>query len=193
MCAGDPGSRETSTGCVDRQRPAPVPLLAWEQAEPQQPHQESPTYCHQVAPRRVLHNNILVLFVHMFLFNTNTLSQCNIQILHFISPSNLSSTLRSPVLSEQNCRWLCSCASDNEHTLTLSTAGLLDVLPHNITLIWKKNVEPEFVSHVFILLSFRPEFSTSHFPFCDVQHAHPFIFSTGQFYWPFSHSLPHTD
>lgn len=50
-------------------------------------------------------------------------------------------------------------------------------------------MEPESVSHVFILLSFCPEFSTSHFPFGDVRHAHPFIFFTGRFYWPFSLSL----
>ena len=48
LCAGDPGSRETSTGRVDRQRPAPVSVLAWKQREPQQPHQESPTHCYQV-------------------------------------------------------------------------------------------------------------------------------------------------
>lgn len=68
MCAGDPGPGETGTGRVDREGPAPVSLLAREQTEPQQPHQESPTYCHQVAPHCVLYNNILVLFLHMFLF-----------------------------------------------------------------------------------------------------------------------------
>lgn len=56
MCTGNPRSRETGVSCADRQRPAAVPLPAWEQGEPEQPHQESPAHHHQVQnnPRRLL-------------------------------------------------------------------------------------------------------------------------------------------
>lgn len=48
MCTGHPRSRETAVSCADRQRPAALPLPAWEQREPEQPHQESPAHHHQV-------------------------------------------------------------------------------------------------------------------------------------------------
>lgn len=48
MGTGDPRSRETGVSCADWQRPAAVPLPAWEQGGPEQPHQESSAHHHQV-------------------------------------------------------------------------------------------------------------------------------------------------
>lgn len=48
MCTGNPRPRETAVSCADRQRPAALPLPAWEQREPEQPQQESPAHHHQV-------------------------------------------------------------------------------------------------------------------------------------------------
>lgn len=66
--------------------------------------------------------------------------------------------------------------SQRAYTLTVSITGLLDILPHNVTFIWKTLVEPESMSHVFFLPSFSPVLSTSHF-FASATHklAHPFI------------------
>lgn len=48
VCTGNPRSRETGVSCADWQRPAAVPLPAWEQGGPKEPLQESSAHHHQV-------------------------------------------------------------------------------------------------------------------------------------------------
>lgn len=55
MCTGNPRPRETAVSCADRQRPAALPLPAWEQREPEQPQQESPAHHHQVQWKSTLY------------------------------------------------------------------------------------------------------------------------------------------
>lgn len=47
--------------------------------------------------------------------------------------------------------------------------GYWTFLPHKVTFIRKTLLEPESMSHVFVLPSFSPELSTSDFQFCKVQ------------------------
>lgn len=122
MCTGNPRSRETGVSCADWQRPAAVPLPAWEQGGPKQPHQESSAHHHQVQ-----YNSTLRFY----------------SVEHSIRPPYWGD------LGLETCQWVCFYWRDNKNRLTLSITRLLDSFPVDITLVWKTWVKPESMSHVF--------------------------------------------
>lgn len=81
VCAGVPGSGETSPGCLNWQGSAAVSHLAWKQRELQQSHQESPAHRHQVRVHRV-----------------NAVIPCTVCFFICMCP-----TSSSPVLAELGC------------------------------------------------------------------------------------------
>lgn len=132
MCTGNPRSRETGVSCADWQRPAAVPLPAWEQGGPQQPHQESSAHHHQVQ-----YNSTLRFY----------------SVEHSIRPPYWGD------LGWETFQWVCFYWRDNKNRLTLSITRLLDSFPVDITPVWKTWVKPESMSHVFSLFSISPELS----------------------------------
>lgn len=112
MCTGNPRPRETAVSCADRQRPAALPLPAWEQREPEQPHQEPPAHHHQVQWNSTL-----------YLWNTSRAHFTFLAWNHFAS-----STLSRFVLIDLLVAFFFFFGTDQKNTLTLSITGLLDIL-----------------------------------------------------------------
>lgn len=148
MCTGHPRSRETPVSCADRQRPAALPLPAWEQREPEQPHQESPAHHHQVQWKQ-----------------------------HALSLEHVTHTLHFPYVepfctlyTEQICFnrpfsgvFFFFLAPTTRNTLTLSITGLLDSL--------KNKSEPRIYESPFPSLQSRqnlprPVVHLSHKQYC---------------------------